>query len=151
MKQVKSPLILGRKNNLLDDLEKMNEKRTRVALELIRLSEAVKQKERWLEERRMHSPMEKFETLLVQKNEKIDDLSNLFLFSESQLQALEGGFETSIYEELKLESDKKSELRRQIAQLERQLRDDSERLELLDIQAANNRTKAIADSVFGIP
>lgn len=68
-------LIVGKKDLLLDDFEKMNEKRHKLAMELIRLNEAVKLKEDWFEQQKQSSSMERFEALLVQRNRKIDELS----------------------------------------------------------------------------
>lgn len=57
--------------------------------------------------------------------------------------------DSSVFEELKIEVDKRSDMRRRITEEERLLKNLAEQLELLDIQSSKGRTKAIADDAFG--
>ena len=75
---------------LLDDLDRLNEKRNRQGLELVRYNEELKQKELWLEQKRQTSPMERYEALLVQKNEKVDDLSTFWFDQRKPTAGLDG-------------------------------------------------------------
>lgn len=68
---------IARKNKLMGELENMHEQKLKKNLELVQLNEDVKMKADKLNDPRHRESMERFEALLIQKNDKITDLSRL--------------------------------------------------------------------------
>jgi hypothetical protein len=127
----------------------MNDTKLKRNHELVQINEDVKLVADRLNEARHKESMERYEILIIQKNDKIMDLSMKCANIENQLTVLDEGLDTTTHDELSIEYSRVTDTRARVADSQRRLNDASDDINDMMAKVSCGRVKAIADEAYG--